>query len=63
MELSGGKLLTRAEFAQSESLSLRTIDRLITNKVISAVKYGRLTRIPETERDRFRASLTPRVAA
>jgi excisionase family DNA binding protein len=52
-----GRMLTRKEFADGENLSLCTVDRLISSGKIEAYKFGRLTRIPETERVKFRASL------
>jgi excisionase family DNA binding protein len=54
------RMLTRRQFADGESISLCTVDRLISQGAISAFKYGRLTRIPESERDRFRSGLKPK---
>lgn len=46
-------LFTRAEAAEMLSLSLRTIDTLVMNKELKAVRVGRAVRIPLDELQRF----------
>jgi excisionase family DNA binding protein len=46
-------LFTRAEAAEMLSLSLRTIDTLVMNKQLKAVRIGRAVRIPLDELQRF----------
>jgi excisionase family DNA binding protein len=46
-------LFTRSEAAQMLALSLRTIDTLVVNKQLKAVRIGRAVRIPLDELQRF----------
>jgi excisionase family DNA binding protein len=46
-------LFTRADAAQMLALSLRTIDTLVLNKQLKAVRIGRAVRIPLDELQRF----------
>jgi excisionase family DNA binding protein len=46
-------LFTRTEAAQMLALSLRTIDTLVMNKQLKAVRIGRAVRIPLDELQRF----------